>query len=59
LLDTPAGLKNSEVQLLAAKAGGALLLARLHETRLANLEAIKHLFESTGVACVGTVINDF
>ena len=59
LLDTPAGLLNSEVQLLAAKAGGALLLAHLHQTRLADLEAIKNLFESTGIACVGTVINNF
>jgi len=59
LLDTPAGLMNSESQLLAAKARGALLLARLHQTRLADLEAIKHLFESTGIACVGTVISNF
>ena len=59
LLDTPASLQSSEAQLLAAKAKGTLLLARLHQTRLANLEAIKKLFESTGVACVGTVINAF
>ena len=59
LLDTPASLQNSEVQLLAARAKGALLLARLHQTRLANMEAIKKLFESSGVACVGSVINDF
>lgn len=59
LLDTPASLQNSEAPLLAARAKGALLLARLHQTRLANLETVKKLFESSGVVCVGSVINDF
>jgi chain length determinant protein tyrosine kinase EpsG len=59
LLDTPAVSQGSDVQLLARGAGGALLLARQHETRLAEMEAMKTFLEKSGVVCVGAVINDF
>jgi protein-tyrosine kinase len=59
LLDTPSGLQISDAQLLAAKAGGALLIARQNQTSLASLEAIKNLLEDAGTVCVGAVINDF
>ena len=59
LLDTSAALQGSEAQLVAEKANGALLLARLHQTRLADIETIKNQFENSGVNCVGTVISDF
>lgn len=59
LLDTPAGLQRSEAQLLAVKAGGALLVAKLHQTRLADLESMKNMLESSGGTCIGAVISDF
>jgi chain length determinant protein tyrosine kinase EpsG len=59
LLDTPAGSQGSDAHLLAAKAGGALLLARQHKTRLLKLEAMKSLLENSGTAVIGAIINDF
>ncbi|SJM94563.1 chain length determinant protein tyrosine kinase EpsG [Crenothrix polyspora] len=59
LLDTPAGSQGSDAQLLAAKAGGAVLLARQHKTRLLKLEAMKNLLENSGTILVGSIINDF
>lgn len=59
LLDTPSVSKGSDVQLLARSAGGALLLARQHETRLADMEAMKTFLEKSGVVCVGAIISDF
>lgn len=59
LLDTPAVSEGSDVQLLARSAGGALLLARQHETRIADMESMKTFLETSGVMCVGVIINDF
>ena len=59
LLDTPAVNHGSDAQLLAAKAGGALLVARQHKTRLAVLEQMKNLLESSGAVCLGVVISEF
>ncbi len=59
LLDTPAGSQGSDAQTLAAKAGGALLVARQHKTRLVKLEAMKNQLENTGTALIGSIINDF
>jgi len=59
LLDTPAFSQGSDVQLLARSAGGALLLARQHETRLADMEAMKTFLEKSGVVCVGAIISNF
>lgn len=59
LLDTPAGSQGSDAQVLAAKAGGAVLLARQHKTRLLKLEVMRNLLENSNVAVVGAIINDF
>ncbi|WP_246247086.1 chain length determinant protein tyrosine kinase EpsG [Candidatus Methylobacter favarea] len=59
LVDTPAGSQGSDAQLLTIKSGGALLLARQHQSRLADLEIMKNLLEGSGGACVGAVINAF
>lgn len=59
LLDTPAGSQGSDAHILSAKAGGALLLARQHKTRLLKLEAMKNLLENSGTAVIGAIINDF
>lgn len=59
LIDTPPASQGSDVQLLAAKAMGALLLARLNKSRLTDLDMLKSSLENSGAACVGSVINDF
>lgn len=59
LLDTPAGSQGTDAQLLAAKAGGVLLLARQHKTRLLKLESMKNALENAGTVIVGAIINDF
>jgi chain length determinant protein tyrosine kinase EpsG len=59
LLDTPTASQGSDVQLLARGAGGALLLARKHQTRLADMGVMKTFLEKSGVVCVGAIINDF
>ncbi|MDD1608295.1 MAG: chain length determinant protein tyrosine kinase EpsG [Methylococcaceae bacterium] len=59
LLDTPAVSQGSDVQLLARGASGALLLARKHQTRLADMEAMNAFLEKSSVVCVGAIINDF
>ncbi|MEQ1635275.1 MAG: chain length determinant protein tyrosine kinase EpsG [Methylococcales bacterium] len=59
LIDTPPASQGSDVQLIAAKAMGALLLARLHRSRLTDQEALKNSLENSGAACVGSVVNDF
>jgi len=59
LFDTPAVSHGSDVQLLARGAGGALLLARQHKTRVADIETMKTFLEKSGVVCVGSIISDF
>lgn len=59
LFDTPAMSEGSDVQLLARGAGGAMLLARQNETRLADMETMKTFLEKSGVVCIGAVISDF
>lgn len=59
LFDTPSVSQGSDVQLLARGAGGALFLARQHQTRLADMEAMKAFLEKSGVVCVGAVISGF
>ncbi|MBE0434491.1 MAG: chain length determinant protein tyrosine kinase EpsG [Methylomicrobium sp.] len=59
LLDTPPGTQGADAQLLSAKAGGFLLLARQHKTQLNRMKHIKNLFEASGSVCVGAVISDF
>ncbi len=59
LIDTPANELGADSQVLSAKAGGALYLARQNHTRLADLAKMKNLFESTGAVSVGSVVTDF
>ncbi len=59
LFDTPAISQGSDVQLLARSAGGALLLAKQHQTRLTDMEATKTFLEKSGVVCVVAIISDF
>ncbi|MES2349835.1 MAG: chain length determinant protein tyrosine kinase EpsG [Pseudomonadota bacterium] len=59
LYDTPALSLGSESLAIAARAGGALLLARKNKTPLADLNAVTTQLTSTGVQVVGSVLVDF
>ncbi len=59
LFDTPSVSQGADVQLIAKNAGGALFLARQHQTRLADMEAMKTFLEKSGVVCVGAIISGF
>ena len=57
LIDTPAGLICSDVPMLAARAGGALTLARKHRTRLSDLRELIETLRDAGAQVVGNVLN--
>jgi protein-tyrosine kinase len=59
LLDTPASEHCMDTQVLASKAGGALLLARRHKSRFACLEKLKYSLGRSGTVCAGSVVVDF
>lgn len=58
IIDTPAAADYADVQTIAVRAGGALLLARARETRVAELRALAATFANSGVMVVGSVLNE-
>jgi len=59
IMDTPATSEAADAQLLAARAGAAIMLVRRDHTRHAELsEAMQNLTQS-GVNVLGSVMNDF
>lgn len=58
IIDAPPLLNYSDGQLIAARAGGCLLVARRHQTSLTDIEDAKLQLEPTGAAIVGAVLND-
>jgi protein-tyrosine kinase len=59
VLDTPAALPTSDAQLVAAKAGNALMLARGDYTRRANLLSVMSMLKQAKVNIVGSVVNSY
>ena len=58
IIDTPATDEYGDARAIAVRAGGALMVARKKETRVADLrELVKQLTQS-GVAVVGSVLNE-
>ncbi len=58
IVDAPPLLEYPDAQVIAARAGGCLLVTRRHRTSLADVERAKQQLEPTGAALVGAVIND-
>jgi receptor protein-tyrosine kinase len=58
IVDSPPLLEYSDGQLIAARSGGCLLVARRHQTSLTDIEDAKQQLEPTGAAVVGAVLND-
>lgn len=57
LFDSPAALRGSDAQLLAARAGAALLIAREDRTRMAEIAEVVGRIADHGAKIIGTVLN--
>lgn len=58
IIDTPAAADYADVQIIAVRASGALLLARNSLTRVSDFREMSKALASSGVAMVGSVLND-
>ncbi len=58
LLDTPAAADYADVHTIAVRASGALLLARSSSTRVSEFRELSKTLNQSGVAMVGSVLND-
>lgn len=59
ILDTPAMTEASDAQILAARAGAALVVARRNYTLHAELSAVMQNFLQSGVSVIGSVLNEY
>ncbi len=58
IIDTPALSETADAQILAAKAGNSILVARRNYTHHSKLVAAMQILVDTGVNVIGSVIND-
>jgi len=58
LIDTPAGADFADDELVAARAGAALIVARKNTTLLPATTQLARRLQGSGVALVGSVLND-
>jgi chain length determinant protein tyrosine kinase EpsG len=58
VLDTPAASESADAQILASRAGSAIVVARRNHTRHAKLREIMHNLTQAGVQILGSVMND-
>jgi chain length determinant protein tyrosine kinase EpsG len=58
LIDTPATTEYADIQTIAVRASGALLLARVRQTRASDLRELAATLARSGVAVVGSVLNE-
>jgi protein-tyrosine kinase len=59
LIDTPAAAESADAQIVAKRAGAALMLARLNVTRHSQLTAAMQSLIQTGVNVIGGVVNEY
>jgi protein-tyrosine kinase len=58
IIDTPAAADYADVQTIALRASGALMVARTNETRVSGLRDLASHLAVAGVAIVGSVLNE-
>lgn len=58
LIDTPAASTCADAEIMAARTGAALVVARRHRTPLRGASEFTRRLQDTGVALVGAVLND-
>ena len=59
IIDTPAASESSDAQIVARRAGGAIMLARRGVSRQSQLTGATQNMVQTGVNVIGTVFNEF
>ncbi len=58
LIDSPCTASHTDARVVAARAGGALIIARKNVTRAADLKGLTDAFTASGTSIVGTVMNN-
>lgn len=58
IIDTPAGTEYADAEIAAARAGAALLVARRNTSLLPQATQLSRRLQDSGVALVGSVLND-
>jgi receptor protein-tyrosine kinase len=59
IIDTPAATESADAQILAARAGAAVMLIRRNYTRHAKLTAAMQNLTQTGVNVIGSIVNEY
>lgn len=59
IIDTPAASEYAEAQIIAARAGAALMLARKNLSSMPEMVQLARSLQQTGATLVGSVLNDF
>ena len=59
IIDTPAANEHNEAQIIATRAGSALLLAHKNISSIPEMTQLARSLQQTGAAVVGSVLNDF
>ena len=59
IVDTAPAGHTSDAQSVAGRCGGALLVSRINQTRVSDLENVRDQLSVSGVRVIGAVVNDF
>jgi receptor protein-tyrosine kinase len=59
VLDTPAATQCADAQVIAARAGSAVLLSRRNHTRVSGLRDTMRCLTNSGVNVLGSIVNDY
>lgn len=59
IIDTPSATESADAQIIARRAGAAVMLARRNVTRQSQLVASMQSLTETGVNVIGSVINEY
>jgi receptor protein-tyrosine kinase len=58
LIDTPGGTRYADAQIIAARAGAAMMVTRKDQSRMSDALQLANRLQDNGVALVGAVLND-
>lgn len=58
LIDTPSGSDYSDAEIIAARAGAAILVARRHASQVPQVRKLGQRLQDDGAVLVGSVLND-
>lgn len=58
IIDTPAGSEYADAELVAARAGAAVLVAKQNHTKLPQTAQLARRLQDSGVALIGSVLNE-